>query len=263
MLLVAALLLAAGAPLLSFDATELHYFDPQGSDRTSLSYLSHGSGSIPLELGEKLLTKETHALGADSLVVVVNQEYAIIREQIRALVVDRHGIAEEHDTEAGPIPKPKEEQPPYQGIEYPFWPLLGDGLAVFNDLAKPVSLPKEYELTSRPYNRIESVEGYSQLRIRVTDGNGLLGKQVTLLQIRRRDYSKERARLHHALPIPLPYREYLAFTVVTDTEVNIVENLKWRVPGVVIRYWVPSHRIGEQSYREDFWAGMAKVVSQF
>ena len=263
MLLVAALLFAAGAPLVSFDATELHYFDPQGSDRTPLSYLSHGSGSIPLELGEKLLTKETHALGADSLVVVVNQEYSSIREQIRALVADRYGIANEHDNEAGPIPRPREEQFPYQGIEYPLWPPLGDGLAAFNDLAKPVSLPKEYELTSWPYNRIESVEGYSQLRIRVTDGNGLLGKRVTIFQIRRRDYSKERARLHHALPIPLPYREYVAFTVVTDTEVSIVENLKLRAPGVIVRYWVPSHRMGEQSYREDFWAGLVKVVSQF
>lgn len=263
MLLLAALLLAAGAPLVSLDAAELHYFDPQGSDRTSLSYLSHGSGSIPLELGEKLLTMETHVLGADSLIAVVNREYGSARDQIRSLVSEKYGIAEEHDTALGAIPKPKEEQPPYPGLMYPYWPPLGAGLAVFDDIAKATKIPREYEVTSQPYNRIEELEGYSVLRIRITDGEGLLGKKVAVLQIRRHDYSKERARLHHVLPIPLPYKEYRAFTVVTNTEVDFVESLKQRASGVVVRYWVPSHRIGEQSYREDFLAGMAKVVSQF
>jgi len=256
----------AGSPVLSYDTTELPYFDPQGSERTALSYRSHGSGSIPLEIGEKLLTEETHALGADSLVVLVNQEYDSARNQILSLVSDKYGIAVEHDTEAGPIPRPKEEQPPYRGIEYPVWPPLGDGLAVFNDLAKLVSLPKEYELTSRPYNRIESVEGYSQLRIRVTDGRGLLGKKVTLLQVRRRDYSKERARLHHALPIPLPYKEYSAFTVVTDTEVALIESLRQRVPGLIIRYFLPTSRLTaswESSYKEDVLAGLRKAANDF
>jgi len=194
---------------------------------------------------------------------MVDQEYAFIKDQIRTLVAEGYGIVEEHDSEFGPIPRPKEEQPPYRGIEYPLWPPLGAGLAVFDNIVKAGKLPKEYELTSRSYNRIEAVDGYSELRIRVTDGEGLLGKKVAILQIMRRDYSKERARLHHTLPIPLPYKEYMAFTVVTSTEVNIAESLKQRAPGVVVRYWVPSNRIGEQSYREDFWAGMAKVVSQF
>lgn len=263
MLLLATLLLAAGAPLVSLDATELHYFDPQGSDRTSLSYLSHGSGSIPLELGEKLLTKETQVLGADSLIAVVNQEFGAVRDQIHSLIFEKYGIAEEHDTTKGAIPNPKEDQPPYAGVPYPYWPPLGAGLAVFDDIAKSTKKPREYEITSQPYNRIEALDGYSELRIRITDGEGLWGKKVAVLQIRRHDYSKERARLHHVLPIPLPYKEHMAFTVVTNTEVDFVESLKQRTSGVVIRYWLPSHRIGEQSYREDFLAGMAKVVSQF
>ena len=248
---------------MSFDAAELHYFDPQGSDRTPLNYLLHGSGSIPLELGEGLLTKENHALGADSVVAVVNLEYDRARGQIRSLVSDKYGIAGEHDTTQGVIPKPKQEEPPYQGVEYPVWPPLGVGLAVFNDIVTRTKLPREYEITSQPYNRIEAIDGYSQLRVRVTDGEDLLGKKVAVLQIRRRDYSKERARLHHVLPIPLPYKENIAFTVVTSTELNIVESLKQRAPGVVIRYLLPTYRMGEQSYREDFLAGLKKVVSQF
>ena len=139
----------------------------------------------------------------------------------------------------------------------------GQGHSVFNDLVKPVNPPNEYELISQPYNRVESHEGHSELRIRVTDGKGLLGKKVTLLQIRRRDYSKERARLHHALPIPLPYREYRSFTIVTDTEVKIVESLKQQAPDVVARYFVPSNRISERSYLEDLLAGMTKIANQF
>ena len=66
MLTLAAIVFLAGSPLLSFDAAELPYFNPQGSDRTSLNYRYHGSGSIPRELGKKLLTQEIRVLGADT-----------------------------------------------------------------------------------------------------------------------------------------------------------------------------------------------------
>jgi hypothetical protein len=78
-MLTTILLAIVGASLLSFDATELPYFDPPESERTSLSYLYHGSGSIPLLLGEKLVTQNDPRLHATSLVVVVNQEYAFIQ----------------------------------------------------------------------------------------------------------------------------------------------------------------------------------------
>lgn len=256
------LLLLPGA-LLNVDATQLSYFDPQGSDRTDLSYRRHGAGSIPRELGEKLLTQETHALGADSLIVIANQEYSILQRHLRALLEERWGIAEEYDSAAGAIPKPKEERSPYLGVEYPAWPPLGEGLSVFNDIAKQDGSPREYQLTSKPYNRLESFEGYSEVRIRITDGKSLLGKDVTIFQVRRRDYSKERARLHHSIPIPLPYKEYLAFTVVTDTEVALIEQLKQRIPGLVVRYFVPGNRMREKSYLEDFLASLRRAAMAF
>jgi hypothetical protein len=261
-MLATVLLAVIGGPLLSYDAAELHYFDPQGSDRTSLSYLSHGSGSIPLELGEKLLTKETHVLGADSLIAVVNQEYDSARDQIRSACIRKvWHCGARHSTRAN-----SKTEGRAASLSRPLVSLLatvGSRPCCFRRHRESNQVPREYEVTSQPYNRIEELEGYSVLRIRIADGEGLFGKKVAVLQIRRHDYSKERARFHHVLPIPLPYKEYRAFTVVTNTEVDFVESLKQRASGVVVRYWVPSHRIGEQSYREDFWAGMAKVVSQF
>lgn len=266
MLTLAAMVLLAGSPLLSFDTAELSYFNPQGSDRTSLSYLYHGSSSIPRELGEKLLTQEIKALGADTLIVVVNGEYAVVQEQVRRLIAQEVGIAEEQDNSSGLTQKQSEQQPTYLEDEYLKWPPLGVGLSILSDVAHQFNRPREYQLTSRHYNQLEAIEGYSEVRIRVTDGKELLGKDVTILQIGRRDYSMERARLHHSIPIPLWYKEPRVFTVVTDAEVMLIEKLKQRILGLVIRYFVPTSRMSQSwdnSYREDFLAGLMKVTAEF
>ncbi|HWR82921.1 MAG TPA: hypothetical protein VN285_06445 [Candidatus Deferrimicrobium sp.] len=75
-----------------------------------------------------------------------------------------------------------------------------------------------------------------------------------------------RARLHHSIPIPLWYKERHVFTVVTDTEVALIEKLKRQIHGLVIHYFVPTSRISQSwdsSYREDFLAGLMKVVAEF
>ena len=120
-------------------------------------------------------------------------------------------------------------------------------------------LPKEYQLTSKPYNRLEDIAGYSEVRIRVTDGKELLGKRATVLQVRRRDYSKERARLHHSIPIPLPYKESLTFSIVTNTEVAMIEAVPRQLPGLVVRYFVSNIRMGDKSYLEDFLISLKKA----
>jgi len=267
MLILAAIVLLAGSPLLSFDAAELPYFNPQGSDRTSLNYLYRGSGSIPRELGEKLLTQETQAIGSDTLIVLVNGEYTAVQEQVRRLIAQEAGIAEEQNNSPGLTGKHPEQQPSYLENEYPTkWPPLGVGLSIFSDVAHHFNHPREYQLTSRPYNQIEAIDGYSEVRIRVTDGKELLGEDVTILQIGRRDYSMERARLHHSISIPLWYKERRVFTVVTDTEVTLIEKLKQGIHGLTIRYFVPNSRISQSwnnSYREDFLAGLMKVAAEF
>lgn len=225
------------AAALNIDAASLPYFDPQGDERTSYAYARKGAGSIPRELNEKvLLQDQSSPFSAHSLVVLVNKEYSVVVEKIHALVAEKMGIAEEHDNQSGVIPKPKNNRPPYLGNEWPPWPPLGEGLASFRDSVESVGHPKEYQLTSKLKERLEAARGYSQVRIRVTDGRGLLNRNVTILQIRRRDYSVDQDYSHIA-GIPLG-KEKQAFTLVTNSEVALIESLKKLIPGLAVRYFV-------------------------
>ena len=47
MMLALAPLVLFASSLLNVDASELSYFNPQGSERTDLNYESHGAGFIP------------------------------------------------------------------------------------------------------------------------------------------------------------------------------------------------------------------------
>jgi hypothetical protein len=225
------------AAVLNVDATALPYFDPQGDERTSYAYALKGAGSIPRELNEKVLLQDQSApLSATSLVVLVSKEYSVVLKKIQALLAEKMGIAEEHDNQSGVIPKPKDKHPPYVGAEWPPWPPLGEGLASFRDSVESVGHPKEYQLTSKLQERLTAISGFSEVRIRVTDGRGLLNRDVTILQIRRRDYSREWDRSHIA-GIPLG-KGKKAFTLVTDSEVALIESLKELIPGLAVRYFV-------------------------
>ncbi len=234
------------AAVLNVDAASLPYFDPQGEERTSYVYARKGIGSIPRELNEKvLLQDQSYQLRASSLVVPVNKEYSVVLEKIHALVAEKMEIAEEHDNESGAIPKPKDNRPSYLGAEWtpsylgadwPPWPPLGEGLASFRDGVESIGHPKEYQLTSKLKERLQAGRGYSEVQIRVTDGRGLLNRNVTIFQIRRRDYSVDQDYSHIA-GIPLGKKRQ-AFRLVTDSEVALIESLKKLIPGLAVRYFV-------------------------
>lgn len=119
------------------------------------------------------------------------------------------------------------------------WPILGEGLA---HLAGQRSLKtvREYQLTSQPYNQIESLNSFSQVVIRVSDGSVLFDQPVTILQVTRTDRSREWARTHdfHGV-IPLPYKEeWWSVGIVTSTEIALIEEVKQHIPGTSIRYFV-------------------------
>jgi hypothetical protein len=169
-------------------------------------------------------------------VVLVSKDYSVVLEKLHALVAEKMGIAEEHDNKSGAIPKPKDNRPPYLGNEWPPWPPLGEGLASFGGRGESIGHPREYQLTSKLKERLAAISGFSEVRIRVTDGRGLLNRDVTILQIRRRDYSREWDRSHIA-GIPLG-KEKRAFTLVTNSEVALIESLKELIPGLAVRYFV-------------------------
>src|SRR5207244_2305365 len=106
------------------------------------------------------------------------------------------------------------------------WPVLGEGLAYLWGKG-PAQVASEYQLTSQPYNRVESINGFSQVAIRVSDGTNLFGQKVTILQVSRSDHAREWARSHslHGL-FPLPYKEDRAsLGLVTNTEAAFIEDL--------------------------------------
>ena len=116
MMLLDAFVATVAAIVLNVGSTELFYYDPPDSERSSLQYRTRGSGSIPLEHGEKLVMRDEAAkLNADSLIVVVNQEYSTIKANMRELVARKLGIAEEHENLNGAIPSPKEHLSEYLG----------------------------------------------------------------------------------------------------------------------------------------------------
>jgi len=251
--------------VLNVDAESLPYFDPLSSWWPSWSY---GDGTISREQNEKLVLIFPQSPGntAESVIALVNQPIKHVWKDVRALVAESIGILVEYHAAKGPIPEPKRRRPPYVGEEYGPWPEVGKGLSYLG-MYLSFPTPEEHELTSLPYNQIGSIKGFSELRIRVIEGTGLLDKEVTIIEMRRRDYSREWARIGASvhLAIPLPYKEDRAFTVVTDTEVRLIEQLKSRSSGLAIRYFVPyPWRIQvSNEYSAEMRASMKEAVKYF
>jgi hypothetical protein len=232
---------------LNVDAESLPYYTPPADSLLpSWSYYRTGASSIVRESGERVLLEDDEVSArnlktATSLIVLINSSHHAIWDAIRRLVEQKFGIKEQYDNGAGAIPGPITSRPPYIGTEALAgtpWPEIGSGLEYFG-VDPSLPKPQEYELRSGFYNQIESIQGFSELRLRVVDGTSLFGKEGTILELRRRDYCREWAlggRSVH-IAIPLPYKEKRAFTVITDTEVKLIEALKSVIPGLTIRYF--------------------------
>lgn len=228
------------------DITGLPYFDPPAKDRSELAYRWHGGGSIPRKLREKILLQEDKRYAADTLIVLVNRDFTTVREALRGLIQTKMGIAEEDDNSTFPLPNDPEPQTVEEGYRTSWgqsWPPLGIGFSAFEDVHF-VRSPREYRVMSRPYNELKSVQGRSELRIQAADGKELLEKYVTVLQLRRRDYSREWARDAHVFggAIAFPWKENEKFFLITSTEVDLMQKLYDLLPGSNFRYFIPEHR---------------------
>lgn len=224
--------------LLNVGASGLDYFDPQGADRSAWNYAVHGSGSIPRELGEKVVSggEEVFGYAANSVIALVNMEYVHVQTEIRRLVENTMGIAEEFSVTAK-LDSVHESADVMRALQSP-WPPLGIGLSIFSLDVEGVGAPREYEIYTRPYNQIEGIGAYSRARIRLVDGSSFLGKSVTIIQVSRNDVSREWARSHIG-GIPLPWKEVREFTLVTNTEIGLIERLTSLKDTVRIKYFVP------------------------
>jgi hypothetical protein len=236
--LLSAVLLSTAVMNVEVDA--LPYVAPPSPWWPSYSYVFSRGNSILREQGERLLLRDKDpddAYGTYAVIVLVNAKYERVRATLQELVAARWGILEEQENAVGPISM----KPPTSDIvnENLRWPILGEGLARLRGSASS-QMAQEYQLTSQPYNKIESVKGYSQAVIRISDGAPLFDRSVTVLQVTRTDWSREWARTQELHWIfPLPYKEdRQSVGIVTSTEIALIEELKPHLPGVAIRYFL-------------------------
>ncbi|MBU6435443.1 MAG: hypothetical protein KJS98_19205, partial [Nitrospirae bacterium] len=103
-----------------------------------------------------------------------------VYKELRKLVQERWGILEEFDNSQNPIPQPSDNIV-RSDLD---WPILGEGLSRL-DTNRSFICPQEYQLTSRAYNQVTSINGHSQVVIRVTDAAGLLGSEAAILELTR------------------------------------------------------------------------------
>jgi hypothetical protein len=247
--------------LMNVEADSLPYYDPPSPWVPSYSYAFKGASSILREQGEKLLlmNAEAPAYRTDHVIALVSKDYSSVREELRRLVLTRWGILEEHANETSQIPKP----PPHIVRDDLDWPILGEGLVRLTDHNARLKI-QEYQLTSQPYNQVAAIRGHSQAVIRASDGTGLLGPEVTILQLTRSDRSREWARSSFHGLFPLPYKEErMSMGVVTSTEIALIEGLKERLPGIAIRYFVTHSLRSDPEQRRLFRAQMEEASHQF
>ncbi|MEC4891261.1 MAG: hypothetical protein RI101_14515 [Nitrospira sp.] len=224
------------ATVMNVNADSLPFYEPPSPWIPSYSYAFKGASSILREQGEKLLLMngESPAYRATHVIALVTKDYKSIRDELSGLVRERWGILEEHENETGPIPEPS----PQLVRADLSWPILGEELGRLTDNQVPMKT-QEYQLTSQGYNDVSSINGRSQVVIRISDGRGLLGLDAAILQITRSDRSREWARSSFHGLIPLPYKEErVSIGVITSTEIALIEELKKQFTGITIRYFV-------------------------
>lgn len=224
------------ATVMNANADSLPFYDPPSPWIPSYSYAFKGASSILREQGEKLLLRngESPVYGATHVIAFVSRDFKNIRDELSGLVRERWGILEEYENDTGQIPEP----PPQLVRADLSWPILGEELCRLRDNQVPIKT-REYQLISRGYNDVPSINGRSQVVIRISDGRELFGAEVAILQITRSDRSREWARSSFHGLIPLPYKEErLSVGVVTSTEIALIEEIKSKFPGIMVRYFV-------------------------
>ncbi|SPP64041.1 hypothetical protein [Nitrospira lenta] len=252
------------AALMNVEAESLPMYIPPPWWLPEPSYAFTGASSIPRELGEKLVMERTgeDAHRALSIVVLVTAEYAKVRAALLQTVTTQWGILQQHDNVTGPIPH---KSPRLVGGAQE-WPPLGESLVMITEDGKTPQLI-EVEVLTNPYNIVESIHGSSQTLMRVSDGKGIWGHDLTLIQLMRVDRALEWAWAQFGShPVfPLPYKkERGSLGGVTSTEIRLLESLKTSIPGVELRYFVPDLDINvNSSKRGALRSGISTAVEHF
>lgn len=225
-------------------ANALTYLDTTDKDNSKW-FRNTVNDSIPFLAGERVVIVMKGVV-SPWVVALIRLDYEVVQKQIEESVRKDFGVEEVHEV----ITKAEE----FRAIDMnvPENPLFGRGFGGFRHLVPSMKNTRESMIVSKPYNRIDKVDGYSVSRWRVADGRDILGKPWTLLVVERTDYSREWARDHMGLL--WPFKTSGSSRLVTETEINVIEtSLGQRHE--LIEYFVPS-----PSYLTDGVLNLMKAI---
>lgn len=209
------------------DTIAFEYLNPR---EKSFDFKGMLNDSIPIESGERVVM-ERQRVPAKWVVAVLSMPYDLAKTRVHDLVKESFGIRKAHEISAS--------RSHFRSVDLhePKEPLFGDGFSDFRAVQSGIRRTREYRIITNQYNRSEKYQGYSTSLWRIGDGNGLFGRPCAVLVIQRIDHSREWSRDHTGLP--WPFKVSGDETLVTDTEIALLERLRSDDKAVKTAYFVP------------------------
>ena len=176
---------------------------------------------IPPSVADLILVESGHSV--DAVVFLLPAPFSRVREEVRKIVKERYGIVQ--DAEA--------VKSQYGALEdYPesFRKNVEAELRQLRAQHINVERFKLLNVVSGPYNAVKA-DAYSELHLRVVDGEDVFGKCCSLVVLYRLDHFMDWPRdnmLHTLLPV-FPVRFRVSERWVTKSDVDLMENVKERL----------------------------------
>lgn len=244
---------------LNVDIASGVFFDPKANEKKYKSEVPLAD-SIPLELGEEILL-QTNGVPATSVVILISEPYEKVRHELVDFLARKVGVASQGEIDIH-ADREKASSEANEQIGKG-WPLFGDGFRALQVLGMRLDPPKEYQIISQRYNQVEKLSGYSQMKLRISDGKQLFNKDFTVIVMRRHDRSREWAAISE-LRIPLPFKEEVENFLVTSTEIGFLQD--YVVAGgdkAKIKYFVPFPGYKDKEYWLDFMTSIQAAAKEF
>jgi hypothetical protein len=180
-----------------------------------------GYDPIPIKKREKVLASPK-GYQVSSVVFLFMAPYDQVVKELKSIATEQFGefpivekrVNEEHDSLKNAMSSGDEE----------FAAMIAAKLAKFRALNINIEDFRESSFTTKPYNIIDK-KTYSVLFVRIANGQDIFGVECTLIFLRRTDHWVDWYREFHT-NIPIPWRGPADTYLVTDTEINLIENLK-------------------------------------
>jgi hypothetical protein len=251
LLLAVSVLLVSGLNLQIVDGSLL---DPKEDEGRYINKIL--GDSIPVDFGERVLLAPNH-LAASSAVIVTNVPYELVRLRLREEIDKVVGIASEEESVTG------EESHNAGAKEFVWrsWPVFGESFSKLKALGLHFDPPKEYEVRSKHYNTLEQSKNHSEAEYGIFEGTPIWGNESTVIIIRRKDTSREWARMWEGL-IPLPFKIDSTHHLVTSSELDLVQRSIGSLDGAKTMCFVPSPVYRDMEYWKKFVEGVGNPVKE-